>query len=81
MKQHNPVHPGEFILRAYIEPLQFSEEEMAQKLRVPLESFKQLLQAKLNVDEEWANRLSEALGRSPESWLLMQQNYDSFNGS
>lgn len=81
MKQHNPAHPGEFILRVYIEPLQLSKEEMAHKLGVSLESFNQLLQAKLSVDEEWANRLSETLGRSPESWLLMQQNYDSFNGS
>lgn len=67
MKQHNPVHPGELILRVYIEPFQLSKEEMAQKLGVSLESCNQLLQAKLSVDEEWADRLSETLGRSPES--------------
>ncbi len=81
MKQHNPPHPGELILRVYLEPLQFSKEDLANKLGVSLESLNQLLQAKLNVDEEWAARLSKTLGRSSESWLLMQQNYDSFMGS
>ena len=81
MKQHNPPHPGELILRVYIEPLQLSKEDLANKLGVPLDLRNQLMQAKLSVDEEWADRLSKALGRSPESWLLMQQNYDSFNRS
>lgn len=81
MKQHNPVHPGEFILRTYVEPLQLSNEELSHKLDIPLESLNQLLKARLSLNEEWADRLSKTLGRSPESWLLMQQNYDSFNGS
>ncbi len=81
MKQHNPPHPGELILRVFIEPLQLSKEDLANKLGVPLDLLNQLMQAKLGVDEEWADRLSKALGRSPESWLLMQQNYDSFNRS
>jgi antitoxin HigA-1 len=81
MKQHNPPHPGELILRVFIEPLQLSKVDLANKLGVPLDLLNQLMQAKLSVDEEWADRLSKALGRSPESWLLMQQNYDSFNRS
>jgi addiction module HigA family antidote len=81
VKQHNPVHPGELILRVYMEPLQLSSEALAHKLGVPLESLNQLLEKKLCLDVEWAARLSIALGRSPESWLLMQQNYDNFHGS
>lgn len=79
MKQHNPPHPGELILRVFIEPLQLSKEDLANKLGVPLDLLNQLIQAKLSVDEEWADRLSKALGRSPESWLLTQQHYDSVN--
>lgn len=71
MKQHNLPHPGEFILRVYIESQQLSKEDLANKLAVPLESLNQLLQAKLNVDEVWAALLSKTLGRSPESWFLM----------
>lgn len=81
MKQYNPPHPGELILRIFFEPLQLSKEDLANKLGVPLDLLNQLMQAKLSVDEEWADRLSKAFGRSPESWLLMQQNYDSFNRS
>jgi addiction module HigA family antidote len=35
-----------------------------------------LLNGESNVSPEMALRLSKALGRSPESWLLMQDQYD-----
>jgi len=33
-------------------------------------------QAPRRISPEMARRLSQALGRSPESWLAMQSNYD-----
>ena len=81
MKQNNPLHPGAFILRAYIDSRSLSMGELAFKLGVPPEYVYILLHMKVDIDESWAIRLSEALGRSPESWLLMQKNYDSFNSS
>ncbi|MCA9941752.1 MAG: HigA family addiction module antidote protein [Anaerolineales bacterium] len=35
-----------------------------------------MLNGKSNVTLEMALRLSQTLGRSPESWLAMQNNYD-----
>ena len=35
-----------------------------------------LINGKTGISSEMALKLSKVLGRSPESWLLMQDNYD-----
>ncbi|HWV13871.1 MAG TPA: hypothetical protein VN030_00455 [Cellvibrio sp.] len=46
-----------------------------------LDVFDQFLSGEVAVDKELAERLSNTLGRSVKSWLLMQQLYDNFNRS
>jgi addiction module HigA family antidote len=76
MKQFNPPHPGEFILATYMEPYGMGCRFLAEKLDVAPSTLHRVLPAKSGVSAEMALRLSKALGRSPESWLAMQQNYD-----
>ena len=77
LQQHNPPHPGELILRTYIEP--FSEvtgNKVADRLGVARSTFSRLLNGISNVSPEMAVRLSSVLGGSAESWLLLQDSYD-----
>lgn len=76
MSMHNPPHPGEFIREVYLEPHQISYRNVAQKLDVAPSTFNRLIKGQSNVSSEMALRLSKTLGRSPESWLAMQSNYD-----
>jgi len=76
MKQYNPPHPGKFILATYMEPYGLGCRFLAEKLDVAPSTLHRVLPAKSRVSAEMALRLSKALGRSPESWLAMQQNYD-----
>jgi addiction module HigA family antidote len=73
---HNPPHPGEFIREVYIDPFDISVRKVAENLRVSASTLTRLLNGESNVSPEMALRLSKALGRSPESWLLMQDQYD-----
>ena len=73
---YNPPHPGEFITQIYLAPSGVSARELAKKLRVSASTLSRLLAASHRVSPEMALRLSKALGRSPESWLAMQDNYD-----
>lgn len=73
---HNPPHPGEFILEVYLEPFQISGRELAQKLDVAPSTLSRILSGTSRVSPEMALRLSKALGRSPESWLAMQDAHD-----
>jgi len=76
MEMHNPPHPGEFIREVYLEPLEISHRAVAAKLRVYPSTFTRLINGQSNISPEMALRLSKTLGRSPESWMAMQSNYD-----
>ena len=76
MPMHNPPHPGEFIREVYITPFQISVRKVAESLGVSASTLNRLLNGENNVSPEMALRLSKTLGRSPESWLAMQDQYD-----
>lgn len=76
MAMHNPPHPGEFIADIYLEPNGISGRELAQKLDVAVSTLSRVLKGASRVTPEMALRLSKAIGRSPESWLAMQDSHD-----
>ena len=76
MNMHNPPHPGEFILSVYLEPFGMSARALAESLAVSPSTLNRIITGKSGISPEMALRLSKALGRSPESWLAMQHNYD-----
>lgn len=76
IQQHNPLHPGFFIKRVYLEPFKVGSNELARKLQVSAGLVSRLLNGKTDVSPAMALKLSVVLGRSPESWLLMQDNHN-----
>ena len=76
IKQHNPMHPGEFIKKVYLEPFKITNTELALKLGVDTSTVSRLLRGISDVIPLMALKLSKVLDRSPESWLLMQDNYN-----
>jgi addiction module HigA family antidote len=76
MAMHNPPHPGAFITEVYLEPNNLSGRELAAKLGVAASTLNRILTGASGISPEMALRLAKALGRSPESWLAMQYNYD-----
>jgi addiction module HigA family antidote len=76
MAMHNPPHPGEFILRTYLEPYGISCRSLAENLDVAASTLNRIVKEQSCISPEMALRLSIALGRSPESWLAMQDAYD-----
>lgn len=76
MIMHNPPHPGEFIREVYLEPFALSARQLAARLDVSPSTLARLLNASSGISPEMALRLSKALGRTPESWLAMQDAYN-----
>ena len=76
MAMHNPPHPGELIQTTYMEPYDLSCRYLAKQLNVAASTLNRVLKKKSGISPEMALRLSKALGRSPESWLAMQDAYD-----
>ncbi len=76
MAMYNPPHPGEFIKEIYITPFDISVRKVAESLDVSPSTLNRLLNNESNISPEMALRLSKALGRTPESWLAMQDQYN-----
>lgn len=73
---YNPPHPGEFIREVYLEEFGVSSHNVAARRKVSPSTFTRLLNGKSGVTPEIAFRLSKTSGRSPESWLSVQNSYD-----
>jgi len=76
MNMYNPPHPGEFIKEVYLESLDISYRKIAEMLNVAPSTFSRLINGQSSISSEMALRLSKTLGRSPESWLNMQNKYN-----
>lgn len=76
MAMHNPPHPGEFITEVYLAPCGISGRALAEKLDVSPSTLSRIINGSSRLTPEMALRLSKALGRSPESWLAMQDAHD-----
>jgi addiction module HigA family antidote len=76
MIMYNPPHPGEFIQETYIEPLNISLRKVAKKLNVSPSTFSRLIKGEADISPVMALKLSKAFGRSAESWMLMQAEYE-----
>lgn len=75
MSIKNPMHPGEFLLEAFMKPFGISVKKMSDGLGVSQSTVSRLINKKADLTAEMAIRLSVVVGRSPESWLNMQSNY------
>jgi antitoxin HigA-1 len=69
-------HPGEMLLREFLEPLGISQNQLALDLRVPANRIGQIIRGVRGVSPDTALRLARYFGNSPEFWLNLQQLYD-----
>jgi antitoxin HigA-1 len=76
MAMYNPPHPGEFIQEVYLIPNDLSCRQLSSRLGVAPSTLNRILKGISGISPEMALRLSKALGRSPESWLSMQDSHD-----
>jgi antitoxin HigA-1 len=76
MPMQDPPHPGEIIREMCLAPLDLTVTEGAKVLGVTRKTLSELLNGHSGISPEMAVRLSKAFGRSPESWLQLQVQYD-----
>jgi len=76
MSKNNPPHPGEFIREVYLEPFVLSARALAKCLDVAPSTLNRVITGKSGISPDMALRLSKSVGRTAESWLEMQAQYD-----
>ena len=76
MSMFNPPHPGEFIKKFTWNLWVSHPGVLLCDLRYHLRLFRGLSREQSAISPGMALRLAKCLGRSPESWLHMQDSYD-----
>ena len=74
--ERHPTHPGEMLLKEFLEPLSITQTELARHLEWPYARLNEITRGRRGVSAASALALGEALGTGPEFWLNLQQNWD-----
>ncbi|MEI2582074.1 HigA family addiction module antitoxin [Scytonema sp. PRP1] len=74
-----PTHPGEILLKDFLEPLGLSQSDLANAIHVSYQRINELVNEKRGITYSTALRLSKFFGNSPQFWLNLQQNWDMYH--
>ena len=75
-KRLAPVHPGDVLLKDFIEPLGISRYRVAKNIRVAQRRIDLICRGDAAVSADMALRLGRLFGTTPEFWINLQAQYD-----
>ena len=71
-----PTHPGEMLLKEFLQPLDVTQTEAAQRLGISYPRLNEIIHGKRGVTPDTALRLERLLGMDAGFWLTLQQHWD-----
>ena len=72
----DPVHPGEILLKEFIEPMGLSQNRLALALGVPARRINEIVLGKRGITADTALRLARYFKMTPQFWLGLQMDYE-----
>jgi addiction module HigA family antidote len=75
-KRLAPIHPGEILLREFLEPLGLTQYRVAKSLKVPARRINEIVHGARAISADTALRLARFFGTSDRFWLNLQATYD-----
>jgi len=72
-----PVHPGEVLLRDFMEPLGVTQHRLAVTISVPPRRINEIVHHKRSITVDTALRLGRFFGTTPDFWTSLQASYDT----
>ncbi len=70
------VHPGEVLLKDFLEPMEISQNALARAINVPPRRVNEIVLGKRGITADTALRLAAFFGTSEGLWLGLQADYD-----
>lgn len=70
------IHPGDVLLKEFLEPLHLSRNRAARDMSVPPRRLNQIVHGKRRITADTALRLARYFGTSEHFWLGLQADYD-----
>ena len=71
-----PTHPGEMLLQEFLEPLNISQTEFAERIGVSYVRLNAVINGRRGVTPNTALRLERATGMDADFWLDLQLRWD-----
>lgn len=71
------VHPGEVLLRDFMEPLEVTQHRLAVTICVPPRRINEIVHHKRSITSDTALRLATFFGTTPDFWTSLQASYDT----
>ena len=78
-KYRPPTHPGEMLLKEFLEPMQVTQQTLAQAIGVSYQQVNELVKEKRGITPSTALRLSKFFGNSPDFWLNLQNAWEIYH--
>jgi addiction module HigA family antidote len=75
-KTMDPIHPGEILLEEFLEPLQLSQNRLANAIGVPPRRINEIVLGKRRITADTALRMSRYFGTSERFWMNLQSRFD-----
>jgi antitoxin HigA-1 len=75
-KKLAPVHPGEILLKDFLEPMGISQYRLAHSISVPPRRINEIVLGARAVSADTALRLGRFFRMESEFWLNLQSRYD-----
>ncbi|MGI0480385.1 HigA family addiction module antitoxin [Geminocystis sp. CENA526] len=74
-----PTHPGEMLLKEFLEPMGITQKELADKIHVPYQRVNEIINHRRGITPSTALRLAKFFGMSPDFWLNLQLRWDLYH--
>ena len=71
-----PIHPGETLMKEFLEPLGISQYRLAKDISVVPRRINEIVHGKRAISANTALRLSRYFGKSEKFWMNLQTRYD-----
>jgi len=71
-----PIHPGEVLLKDFIEGFGITQNKVAVAIGVPPRRINEIVHGKRGTPADTAARLARYFGTTPQFWLNLQTTYE-----
>jgi addiction module HigA family antidote len=76
IKSIHAIHPGEILLKDFLEPLELSRYRLAKDIHVTLPRINDIVNGKRPISADTALRLGKYFGLPAQFWMNLQADYD-----
>ena len=74
-----PTHPGEMLLEEFLKPMELSQRDVANGIRVPYQRVNELVNGRRGITPATALRLAKYFGNTADFWMNLQLRWDLYH--